>query len=173
MKLILNKKGFTLIELLIYVALLAGMTVMIAETFIILNKGKGGVQAKSELNSNLRFVTERIKRDVSASSVLVSPVNTAATSSILELTIEGDIVKYFLNNGQVVRQVGVLTPENISSDKVRITTLYFSRMENTNPVLDKTKVGVEINISGAYNSTSPDWQYSSSEKASADLKTDL
>jgi type II secretory pathway pseudopilin PulG len=163
--------AFTLIELLIYIAVLSIMTVLVADSFIILNKGKGGVEAKSELNSNIRFVLEKIKRDVSAASSLTTPDTTAATSSSLSLVVNGQTIQYAVASGRVTRQIDAQPTENVSSDKVRITTLYFGRTENSNATLGKKIVSVEINIAGAYNSTSPDWQYSQSEHTSADLKT--
>jgi type II secretory pathway pseudopilin PulG len=163
--------AFTLIELLIYIAVLSIMTVMVADSFIILNKGKGGVEAKSELNSNIRFVLEKIKRDVASASSLTTPNTTAATSSSLSLVVGTSTVQYLVMSGRVTRQVDAQPTESISSDKVKITNLTFGRTENTNAVLGKKLISVEINISGAYNSTSPDWQYSQDEHTSADLKS--
>jgi type II secretory pathway component PulJ len=174
MKLIIKKvSGFTLIELLIYIAILSAVTIMVSESFVILSKGRGGVEAKSELNSNLRFVLERIRRDVAGASSLVTPDTTAATSSLLELVISSSTVKYSLDNNRVARQVGVQALEYISSDKINVKSLSFGRLENTNTVLNKKRISVEINILGAYNSTSPDWQYSQSEKASVDIQKDF
>jgi type II secretory pathway pseudopilin PulG len=165
--------AFTLIELLVYMAILAGVTVMVADSFLILNKGRGGVEAKSELNSNLRFVMERIKRDVASASALTMPDTTAATSSLLNITLGANAIKYAINNNRVTRQVDEQALEYISSDKIKITSLYFGRVENNNAVLNKKRINVEINITGAYNSTSPDWQYSQSEKTSVDIQQDF
>lgn len=165
--------GFTLIELLVYLAILSAVTVMVADSFIILNKGRGGVEAKSELNSNLRFVIEMMKRDIAGASGLTTPAVTSATSSFLELTVNGSAIKYSIDNNKIARQVNVETPEYISSDKINIKNLYFGRSENINTVLNKKRISVEVNISAAYNSTSPDWQYSQSEKVSVDIQKDF
>jgi len=170
---ITKKIGFTLIELMIYVSVLSVITVVVADSFLILNKGRSGVEAKSELNSNFRFAVEKIKRDVALADNLVSPDTTAASTTVLNLTIASSSVKYTLNNNRVTRQVDSQPFEYITSDTVKVTNLYFNRIENTNSVLNKKRISVEINIFGAYNSASPDWQYTQNEKTSIDLNKDF
>jgi type II secretory pathway pseudopilin PulG len=165
--------GFTLIELAIYIAILSVVTVVVADSFLILNKGRGGVEAKSELSSNSRFATEKIKRDIASASGLVTPDTTAASTTLLNLTISGASIKYTVNNNRVTRQVDSNPFEYITTDSVRVNELSFTRLENINTVLNKKRISVEINIAGVYNSTSPDWQYSQSEKTSVDLNQDF
>ena len=168
-----KKLGFTLLELIIYVSVLSIITVVVADSFLTLNKGRSGVEAKSELNSNFRFAVEKMKRDVAMADDLVSPNTTAASTTLLNLTIASSSVKYTLNNNRVTRQVDALPFEYITSDTVKINSLYFNRLENINPVLNKKRISVELNISGIYNSTSPDWQYAHDEKTSIDLNKDF
>ena len=144
-----------------------------ANSFLILNKGRGGVEAKTELNSNMRFVVERMKRDISSASALNTPSSTAATSSLLDITVAGSSIKYTLSANKVTRQVDAQAVEYITSDNVKFDTLYFARMENTNAVLNKKMESVEINLGGSYNSTSPDYQYRQSEKTTVDLNQDF
>lgn len=168
-----NKFGFTLIELMIYMAVLSIITVVVADSFLILNKGRAGVEAKSELNSNFRFAVEKIKRDVASADNLVSPTTTAASSTLLNLTIASSSIKYSLDSNRITRQVDAQAFEYITSDTVKINSLFFNRLENTNPVLNKKRISVELNIFGSYNSNSPDWQYSQNEKTSIDLNKDF
>jgi len=173
MRHIFKKSGFTMAELLIYIAVLTLVTVMVANSFIILNKGRGGVEAKSELNSNLRFVVEKMKRDISTASAIASPATTLATSSLLELTVGTDIIKYSINASRISRQINTNPIEYISSTNVKINSLYFSKLENINSVLSKKKVSVEINLAASYNSNSPDYQYQQSLQTSVDLNQDF
>lgn len=176
MRLILKKKsGFTLVELLIYITVLSLVTVMVANSFVILNKGRGGVEAKSELNSNLRFVVEKMKRDISTASAITSPVTTAATSSLLELTVGADTIKYTVTANRISRQVNTTTLEYISSTNININPgdLYFSKLENINSILDKKRVSVGINLAASYNSNSPDYKYQQSLQTSIDLNQDF
>lgn len=164
-----------MVELLIYMAVLALVTVMVANSFIILNKGRGGVEAKSELNSNLRFIVEKMKRDISAASAIASPGTTTASSSLLELTIGVNSIKYTrdINTNRVSRQINTEPIEYISSNNVKISDLYFSKLENINNVLNKKRVSVEINIFASYNSSSPDYQYQQNVKTTVDLNQDF
>lgn len=173
MKYQFKKSGFTLIELAIYIAILSIVTIVVADSFLILNKGRGGVEAKSELNSNFRFATEKIKRDISTASNLVTPDTTAASTTLLNLIVSGSSVKYTLNNNRVTRQVDSSPFEYITADTVKVTSLYFNRLENINTVLNKKRISVEINIAGSYNSASSDWQYSQDSKTSVDLNQDF
>jgi len=169
----IKKFGFTLIELTIYMAVLSIITVVVADSFLALNKGRSGVQAKSELDSNFRFAVEKMKRDVASADTLVVPGTTAASTTSLSLTIASSSVVYTLSNNRVTRQIDAQPFEYITSDTVKINSLYFNRLENINPVLNKKRISVEINIFGAYNSTSPDWQYSQNDKTSVDLNKDF
>lgn len=169
----MNKKGFTLIELIIYISILSIVAVIVADSFLILNKGRGGVEAKSELNSNFRFAIEKIKRDVSMADNLSIPSDTVSSSTSATLIIASSSVKYFLDNNRLVRQVDSGLFEYLTSEKVRINNLYFYRLENSNSVLNKKRIILEFGISGVYNSNSPDWQYSHEEKTSVDFNKDF
>lgn len=160
-------------ELLIYIAILSVMTVIVANTFIMLTKGQGNIQAKSELNSNLNFALEKIKRDVTSADNLTMPFTAGGSATSLKLTIGGNTVSYGVTDGRLTRQVDSGTPEYITSDKVNISYIMFFRRENSNSTLTKKVIDVEINLTGAYNSSSPDWQYSQSVKTSVSLNKDF
>lgn len=172
-KIAAGKSGFTLMELLIYIAILSIMTVIVADTFIMLTKGQGNIQAKSELNSNLSFSLEKIKRDVASADDLTVPFTAGSSAAELNLVIDGNTVNYSVIGGRLVRRVGVAASEYITSDRVNISQISFSRRENSNSSLTKKTVVVEISISAAYNSTSPDWQYSQSVETSVNINQDF
>jgi prepilin-type N-terminal cleavage/methylation domain-containing protein len=182
--------GFTLIELIIYISILSVITVVVANSFLILNRGRAGVEAKSELNSNLRFVTEKIKRDIASSSSLITPdsatISAGASTTALKLlmvdnlSLASSTVEYLVSNNRVKRQIKsqpsntIISDEYISSDKIKIQAgdLYFFGLENTNSILNIKRISVEINLRGTYNSSSSDWQYTQSDQTSADINKD-
>lgn len=173
-----KKIGFTLIELIIYISILSGITIVVADSFLILNKGRAGVEAKSELNSSLRFLTEKIKRDITSSNNLIIPAEGIMSSTTsLKLGVASSSIEYTLDGTRIKRQVTQFDSsqsfEYITPDTVKINSLYFFRLENVNSVLSKRKISVEMNVQGSYNSTSPEWQYSQNERISADLNVDL
>lgn len=168
-----NLPGFTLMELSLYLTVLVIMSVILANTFLLLNKGGSNVEAKSELNSNFHFVIEKIKRDISVATALTTPSTAGATSTILDLTVGGQSIKYTVTNNRITRQIGSQTADYLSTDLIKISNLVFTRTENTNPIFNKKRIGVEINITGAYNSTSPDLNYSQSQNTTLNLNQDF
>jgi len=168
-----KSSGFTLLELLIYIAILAIITLVIANAFIILNRSRGQVEAKNEVSSNLRFALEKTKRDIVTAKSLVTPAVKNTASSTLELTIASDTIKYFASSSLLFRQTNTNAPEQITTAKVKIDSINFKRLENYNAVLKKKRVSVEISFTISYNSLSPDWQYGSSDKTTAEVSADL
>ena len=169
----MNSRGFTLLELLIYISILAIVTLVVADAFIMLNRSRGQVEAKNEVSSNLRFALEKSKRDVVTAKSLVTPVTKNTSSSTMELTIGSDNIKYFASSSLLFRQINTNTPEQITTAKVKIDSVNFKRLENYNSVLKKKQVGVEISFTISYNSLSPDWRYNSSDKTTAIVASDL
>jgi type II secretory pathway component PulJ len=165
--------GFTIMELSLYITILAVMTVVVANTFVILTTGGANVEAKSELNSNFRFTIEKIKRDVSAATAIASPATAGANSTLLDITVGGQSIKYAVTNNRISRQVAAQAVEYISSDAINITNLNFLRLENSNAVLNKKIVSVEISITGEFASANPVLRYSQSQKTTVDLNSDL
>lgn len=168
-----NKKGFSLLELLIYISVLAIVTMVVAQGFLILNKGRAQVEAKSELNSNLRFAMESIKRDIAKASNVTDPVVINVDSSQLILLVGANSVKYSISGNRLVRQVDSNPAESIVSGNIFVSNINFVRLENINTVLNKKNISIKISLSARFDSQSPDWQFSSTEISSESLRTEL
>jgi prepilin-type N-terminal cleavage/methylation domain-containing protein len=168
-----RQKGFTLIELLLYIFILAVVSVIIANVFIVFGRSRGQVEAKAEVNSNLRFAAALIKQDVLSASALVTPATAGTASTTLELTVSGAAIKYQLDSGQLTRKRGAAAPERIGADSVSFETLKFLRTENTNSVLNKKMIGVEIELKARLSRPDPDWQYDQTVKTAVELRTDI
>lgn len=164
------KRGFTLLELLIYVVVLAVVTTVISSLFISLNRGRGQMESRSEVNSNLQFAMEKISRDLKYASSVALPDAANSTSTSLIISVYGSTVTYDVSSGRLRRQIGSETPQAITSDKVTVAVPVFTRLENTNQVLGKTAVSIEIDIIMAYDSQSPDYQYSERKKTTVAVR---
>jgi len=100
--------GMSLLELLIYIAILSGLMVVISDAFIMLAKGRGQAEARSEVNSAVRFAAERIKQDVKnagaiSTPVLGTPANTLSLGFLLCMICWGghcDALKTVLSRRQ-------------------------------------------------------------------------
>lgn len=168
-----SNKGFSLLELLIYVAIIAIITVFISGIFLILNKSRGQTEARNEVNSAIRFAIEKISQDIKAASGVSAPASAGATSTALQITVSGSNIAYCIANAELRRQINGscdVSSEEIAGGNVRMKSLVFTRLENTNAILNKTIVSIEINLSAEYNSTSTDWQYSASKKTTISLR---
>jgi len=168
-----STKAFSLLELLLYVAILVIIMVFLSGAFLSFLRGRSRVEAKNEVNSNLHFAVEKISQDVASASSVSIPASAGATSTSLVLIVSGSEVTYCVSGGQLRRQVSGpcnSSSSAITSSNITVATSTFTRLENTNTVLGKTIVSIEISLSMGYNSASPDWQYEASRKTTVSLR---
>ena len=163
-----KKSGFTFLELLIYISILSVLTVVVSSTFISLSKGSGQSQAKSEVNSAIRFTSELLRQDLKNASAISVP-SAPGSSSTLTLTRGGVTIIYDVSSGALRRKEGTASPVNITNPNISAGTPTFTRVENTNSVFSTTSVSVKVNMTFSYNSTSPDWAYYTSLQTTVDL----
>ena len=162
-----NNKGFSLLELLIYISILSILVVSISSTFVSLSKGRGQANAKSEVNNSIRFATELIRQDLrNASSVSVPLAGTPNKSLVLVRGV--DTITYDISGGYLTRNGVNVTNANILVDATKNASA-FTRVENPNTYFGTTNISVLVNIIFDYNSTSPDWKYSTNLRTTVSL----
>lgn len=164
------KRGVSLIELLIYIAILSVVVVFIASSFNSLMKGRGKSESASEVNSAIRFGTEKMVRDIKEASAVSTPATVGASATTLVLSVSGSTITYDLSGGVLRRTVNAGTPEPITASSTAITTLFVTRLENYNTPLGATTTSIRVSLSAGYNSSSPEWQYSTSATTTATLR---
>ena len=150
----------SLLELLIYIAILSGLMVVISDAFIMLAKGRGQAEARSEVNSAVRFAAERIKQDVKNAGAISTPV-LGTPANTLSLTVSGVPVVYDMLGGALRRtENGVVA--TTTGSLVSVDTPTFTRLENYNPNIGAsgaTTTAVQVVMTFQYNSSSTDWRY--------------
>lgn len=156
--------GFSLIELLIYIAIIAVFSSVLASVFIALGRSRGQLEARAEVNQALRFANEKMTQDIRAATTVTTPASAGASSSTLTLVVGGSTVTYRTNAGALERQIDALPAEPVTSALVSVSLLRFTRTENTNVVLGKTRVGIQTEITIAYQTAGQDWAYDASKK---------
>jgi prepilin-type N-terminal cleavage/methylation domain-containing protein len=156
--------GFSLIELLIYISIIAVFSSMLASMFIVLGRSRGQLEARAEVNQALRFVSEKINQDIRAATSVITPASAGTSSSTLVLVVEGSTITYRVTLGVLERQVDALSPEPMTADTVSVSSVRFTRTENTNTVLNKTRTGVQVDLTIAYQTAGLDWAYDASKK---------
>jgi len=176
-----SQAGFSLLELLIYLVLLALMSLVVASVFITIIQGQGQIEVRTDVNSNLRFATEKIAQDIRAASAVTTPATPGGTAgNTLVMTVSGSTVTYCVAANQLRRLVGAgtcdTTTEPITSDSVIVTTptcpstCIFTRLENTNSVLSATTISVKISLTITSTATAGPKQFSSSKTTTVSLK---
>lgn len=165
-------RGFTLLELLIYIAILSGLMIVSTNMFISLSRGQGQTQAKSEVDTSIRFATELLRQDLKNATAVSTPAagvpNSTLTLTRIIATVPTTII-YDVSGGALRRKEGAATAVNITNSNITVGTPTFTRIENTNLVFSSTSVAIKINMTFGYNSTSPDWKYSTSLQTTVDL----
>jgi Tfp pilus assembly protein PilW len=165
-------RGFSLMELLIYIFIATIVTLAVVSIFLSIQKGRGQAESRAEVNSNLRFATDKISQDIRSASAVITP-DLSQASSTLKITLSDGNVTYCLKNGKLRREAagGLCTESSaaITADDVLVQSISFTRLENTNTILSKTLTSIVISLTMSYNSASPDWQYSSAKKTTVSL----
>src|SRR3989344_4394989 len=162
------QRGMSLLELLLYIAILSGLMVIISDAFISLSKGRGQAEARSEVNSAIRFAAERIKQDVKNASAISTPtLGTPANS--LSMTVSGVPVVYDVLSGALRRtENGVVA--TTTGSLVFVDTPTFTRFENHNSVLGATTTAIQTVMTFRYNASSTDWVYADTMRTTVTLR---
>ncbi len=169
-------RGFSLLELLLYISLVSVVTLVISTTFLSFNRGRGQVESKGEVNSAMNFALEKVSQDLRSGSAVTTPFLAGETADdSLVVTVGSDTITYCLNDGQLRREVGAgscgASSASLTSPAVYISSIDFTRVENTNATLGTTMVSIIIKIDAVYDSVSPDWQYSASKETAVTLSS--
>lgn len=164
----LRSRGMSLLELLLYIAILSGLMVVVSDAFISLSKGRGQAEARSEVNSAIRFAAERVKQDIKNASAISTP-SLGTPASTLSLTVSGLPVVYDTLGGVLRRTEGGITASTTGSF-VSVDTPLFTRFENYNSVLNATTTTIQTEMTFRYNSASTDWAYSDTLRTTASMR---
>lgn len=163
-----KSSGITILELLIYIAILSGLMVVISDAFLMLSRGRGQAEAKSEVNSAIRFSGELIKQDIKNATAVSSPILGTA-SSTLSLTVSGAPVVYDVSLGALRRTASGVVSTTTSASIV-VDTPTFTRLENYNSSLGATTTAVQVVITMRYNASTTDFLYSDTLRTSATFR---
>lgn len=149
----INKSGFSLLEILIYISVIAVITLAIGAVFVSIASGQAKADARAEINSEIRFATDKINQDISAAAAITQPAAAGQSSGTLTLTIGASTISYCTINGQLRRSSSGIcdgSAELLTGQAVKVNNLSFTRLENVNPVLPKTIVSIQTALSISY-----------------------
>lgn len=102
-----KNQGFSLLELLIYMGLLAGITMVITNLFVIFSVNSANSEARTEVQQNLQFAMQNIVNEIRAQGDIGS-VSINANGDMLDLKSSlGEILLRFdAQNSRFVKTYG-------------------------------------------------------------------
>lgn len=159
------QKGFSLVEFIIYFGIFSFVVVTLITLFMSTVKNSGHVEARAEVQQNLRYVITQITQSVhKATSITVSPSSTLS----LGMSDEAKNPTVFdLSDYNLRLKEGSGDATALNSDKVKVTALSFTKISNAYPAKDSVQASITI----AYKDNGNlNYQYSQSQTTSAGLR---
>lgn len=166
----INKQsGFSLLELIIYIAVISVISGIFVAILFNLNLSSTKSTTETEVQQNLRNAMQSISQTIRSAQYINTPTvgNSGAT---LIAVVNGQNVEYSLGStasstASLKRVTGTNT-DFISSDKIMVTHLNFTTMENsastTNGTITATATSTRFSITMQYNSTNAQFFYQQS-----------
>ncbi len=151
------RKGFTLVELLVFAAIFS----FVVMAFIAILTTVLGIQAREssqgEVASQSQYLLQQVQYYVERSSLVDIPQDGATSTLKLVMGINAQDPTYLtLNNGTVyLQQTATGTPQALTSAKVSVSNLSFTRRANP-PGHDV----VAVSFTMAYNTLNPKQMFS-------------
>ncbi|MFH1246577.1 MAG: type II secretion system protein [Candidatus Liptonbacteria bacterium] len=143
-------RGFTLIEVLIFTAIFSLMAIAFMTILVVVSRIQVREGAVAEVNQVSNYLMRTIENGVQGASLIDLPADTATTTLKLRMaSSSADPTYIYLSNGTVyIKEMDSGIPQAISSQKVSVNTLAFTRRTNTN---GRDTVSVSLDVS--YNTS--------------------
>lgn len=160
-----DNQGLGLIELIIYIAIFGVVSMVLVSLFNNVIRSKAAADAKIEVNQNLRFVIDRITKEIQKSTS--NPTVSVCSGGLNTLTVSGGTFSVVSN----VLQFGA-GANDLTSSKVKVVDsgggdCLFTLIDSTAPV----KKTVKINLKIDYNDLGrPYLKYTNSIKTTVSLR---
>ncbi len=163
----LRDSGLTFIELLIYVGILALMMGSLLPTTWEALNNRAKVNTNSEIYSQVRNISERIKYEIRNASGINS---VTATSISLSNSLAGNNPTVIDQSGAFIRiKQGTGITENLNSTDSTVSGLVFTNYTSGD---NKTKnIQFEFNLSANYNSARQEYKVSSAIRGAVEVRS--
>lgn len=136
--------AFSLVEFIIYFAILGAVGILLVNLLYATTQSKAGVDARTEVQQNIRYNITRMTQAIhNATGINGTP---GADLSLVMSTGAVNPTVFNLSGGYLRITEGVSSAQNLTSDKVNVTGLTFTRVANPSPAVPT----VQINITIAY-----------------------
>ncbi|HET8671680.1 MAG TPA: prepilin-type N-terminal cleavage/methylation domain-containing protein [Candidatus Saccharimonadales bacterium] len=127
------QSGFTLVELLLVMALFAMLLTALTDMFVSTMNVRSETAANSSVTEDGRFMLSRIAYDINRASSITTPASLGASSSILEIVVDGVTFTYELVGGNLQltdMATGSNRTNNLNSSETTVSAVSFQRLGN-------------------------------------------
>ena len=154
-----NNRGFSLLELLIYIAILSGFLLVIANLFFMVSTSSVREDVRAEVRQNLRFASQQIT-DETRKATAIDFVS--ANGDTLRIIVDGATTEFRVVGG-ILQKVRGASAENITTDIVTVSI--------ADPVFTQIGNTIQINLKIDYNDNGRgDYKFFESVKTTASLR---
>jgi prepilin-type N-terminal cleavage/methylation domain-containing protein len=143
------KKGFTLIEVLIATAIFTLVIIAFIGIFVTVTGVQVRQNSAAAVNEESQFLLQKIQYYIQLSSLVSSTQDLASSTLVLRMPSSSlDPTIFTLSNGTVYLQLASGTPQPLTSNRVSVSNLLFTRRSNA-PGYD----AVNVSFTVAYNTS--------------------
>lgn len=142
-----KQKGFTLIETLIYIGIFSIVALSLSGILWNTLRINSNQQAANEVDENLRYVLSVLNEKVRGSIA----IDSASSSTLVLKNGSYTNTTFSVTGGVLYLQEGAGTPIAVTSNKVVVDSLVFTKIE-----MSGAKDGVSVDITLSYNSDKPE-----------------
>jgi len=165
--------GFSLVEFIIYLAIFSGVVVVLITLLFSTIRGRGDVQTKTEVQQNMRYALSLITQTIHSATAIDG---TPGASLCLTMSDNAkNPTEFDVSNGTLritegsgggsCPPSGTATP--ITSEKVTVTNLTFTKISNPAPAKDTIQVNLTIEYKDQGN---PQLKFSQNQVTTVSLK---
>lgn len=145
-----GKYGFTLVEILIYAAVFSVSAVFLVNILTSITNIQLKQASVNEVNQQISFVSETVKRYIRESSVVSNSAGTASSSLSLRMASSSlDPTIFYTDSSMLYMQEGTSTAVALTNDKVLVSNFSVTKYENPGG-----NAVVQVDLTIDYNSSS-------------------
>lgn len=151
------REGFTIIELLIFAAIFSVITITFIAILVAVTRVHVEQSSVAEVNGQSQFILQQLQSNIEQSSLVEMATDTASSSLRLRMATSSiDPTIVWLTNGIVYRTQGGGAAEALTSERVTVSDLVFTKRANATGGRDS----VTITFAVAYNTVNVQRQFS-------------
>ena len=172
-----QRSGFTLVEVLIYATVFSVSAVFLVNILATITNIQLKQTSMNEVNQQLSFVSETIKRYVRESSVITNTAGVASSSLALRMassTLDPTIIYVDASSTAMHLSQGTSTSITLTNDKVTVGNFSITKFENPGGMaVVQIDLTLDYNSTGAQSKASQTWRSAIARVSAATFDSSL